>query len=571
MTNKKIKHPKQIEEGREKSLREKLLKAEKLERECEKRTPEILNNPKLLINIINEVQKEVAGEEDTITAEIIIATTRLVKDAIPESKNLFLSDITGIGKDHTTEKTLEVIIPKPNHLHVTKMSNESFTYWHANEPGWNWDDKLIHFEDITQSLLNTSTFKVMASGGSNAVVVKDQKTIEIPINGKPVMILTSHHVNPEDEALRRFPIGGCDETKEQTTRIFEKISKKYTKRNENEPDIIFRYAVKNLKPYSVVIPYAELIQYFFPKDILMRTHFHRFLNYICASAVLHQDQREKTENNELITTPDDYMIARMVLIYTTSNPKMIPMSKEYRDLLDILKENINPMTVDDLFQKCAHSKKWLYEHLPQLVNTGLIVKGSIFQENANKTVVTYQYDPTENVQAIPTWQGIGNKIEKVVEKTENTEKTKIEVTGENDIEKWFLRNGLKPKILKKGGVMLVFSGWKIPFNREVFSVFTIFSNYLRERDEKRYKKYYQERQEKENYQENNKKLENFDKKPQIDKIKELQDYFDKCVEKGHSELSYTLLCDQFDPDFIEECKKRKIIISHPKGGYVLNE
>lgn len=571
MTTKKPKTLKHAEADRQNKIKEKILEAEKLEREYEKRTPEILSDPKLLVNTVEEIKKEVAGEEDTILTEIIITTTRLVKDAIPESKNLFLSDKTGIGKDHITKKTLEVIIPKPDHLHVTKMSNEAFTYWHANEPAWNWDDKVIHFEDITQGLLNTSTFKVMASGDNYAVVVKDQKTVEIPINGKPVMILTSHHANPEDEALRRFPIGACDETDEQTTRIFDKISKKYTKRSNNEPDIVFRYAIKNLKPYSVLIPYAELIQFFFPKDILMRTHYQRFLTYICASAVFHQYQREKTENNEIIATPDDYMLARMVLIYTTSNPKMIPMSKEYRDVLNILKENVDPMSINELFIKGYKGKNWYYTHMPHLCDTGLIKKSKNWDDKANKEITTYQYAPEENPNAIPTWLEIGERIEVL---TNNIEKDlKNQENQENQdlltLKKWFFDNKIKPKKPKKGGVILVFSGIKIPFYREVFPVFSVFCGYLRERDEKRYKKYYSIRS-------NDKKerpkttLKSFENKAQFDKIKELKDYFDKLASKGYDTLSYTVLCDQFDQSFIEECKKNKVIISQ-KGGYVFNE
>jgi predicted transcriptional regulator len=449
-----------------------------------------MKDPDLLIDTIKEIQTEVAGEDDTIIAEIIVSTTRLVNGAIAESKNFFLSDKTGIGKDHITKKTLEVIIPEEDRYHVTKMSNEAFTYWHVGE---SWDRKVIHFEDITQSLLNTSTFKTMASGDNYAVVVKDQKTIQIPIDGKPVMMLTSHHANPEDEALRRFPIGSCDDSIEQTKRIKDKISRKYTGRSKNNIDAVLRGAVQSLEPYPVIIPFAELIQYFFPEDMLMRTHYHRFLDYICASAVFHQYQREKTEDGNIIATPDDYMIARMVLIYTTSNPKMIPMSKEYRDILQILQQNVAPMSVMEIFQKCDQSKIWLYRHLPNLVKTGLIVKGKRHDDNANKDITTYQYLPDENPNALPTWEQIGKKIKEIDEKTDKTEKTKKENIGGNDLKKWFYQNKIILKKPKKGnGFYLVFSGMKIPFYREVLSVFSVISLYLCERDEKKYKKYYQE-------------------------------------------------------------------------------
>ena len=398
-----------------------------------KKVQKTMKDPYFLINAVKEIQKDVAGEEDTIIALIIVATTRLVKNATPESRNLLLSDTTGIGKDHTTKKVLETIIPEEDHLHVTKMSNQAFTYWHANEKDWSWDRKVIHFEDITQDLLNCSTFKVMASGDSLTVVVKDQKSIEISVNGKPCMILTSHHANLEDEGLRRFPIGGLNDTIDQTKRIKDKISKGFTGRETNKPDNILRSALISLDPYSVIIPYAELIQHFFPDDILMRTHFHRFLIYICASAVFHQAQRKKTEEGNLIPAPDDYMRARLVLIYTTSNPKMIPMSKEYRDVLEILQENVEPMSVAEIHLKCDKSKDWLYRNLPKIISTKLVIKSERPDERANKNIITYQYSPGLNFNAIPTWNEIQQKIDKIINKTKNTKKT----DDENILEKWF--------------------------------------------------------------------------------------------------------------------------------------
>lgn len=469
-----------------------------------------LKKPELLVETIKEVQKEVAGEEDTIAAITIVATTRLVDNAIPESTNLLLSDKTGLGKDHVTGKTLDVIIPESQHLHVTKMTPESFTYWHYKEEGWTWNHKCIHFEDITQKLLNCSTFKVMASGDNYAVVVKDQKTIEIPIIGKPCMILTSHHANPKDEALRRFRIGALNDTKEQTKRIKEKISRRYAGLEKITENIALKKAIQQLKPYPVKIPYARLIQHFFPDDTLMRTHYHCFLDYICASAVFHQEQREKTPNGELIATPDDYMIARMVLIYTTSNPKMIPMSKEYRDLLKILELNREPMKVKDIDLQFDKSKKWLYKHLPNLVELGLLKKGEDIQEVTNKdgklitkqSTRTFQYAPELNTQTIPTWNEIIAKIKSIEEKVENKENTLILSTEEKQLYEGHFPPSKIKKIpsndaKKEKGNGGYFPHGKNPWGinykekpERVFSAFSRFSSFLRERDNRRYKKYY---------------------------------------------------------------------------------
>jgi len=556
--------------------------------------------PGFLVDVIEEVKKEgVSGEEDTILALIILSMTRLVKGSRPESKNLLLSDVTGIGKDYVTKKTLETILPGEDYLHVTKMTPEAFTYWHMDEENWTWDGKVIHFEDITQGLLDSSTFKVMASGGSYAVVVKEQKTIEIPINGKPCMILTSHHVNPQTESLRRFPVGALDESKEQTQRIKDLISKKYGGSEKSKRNYVVREAVRSLKPYEVKIPFAELVQHFFPNDILLRTHYQRFLDYICASAVFHQEQRPQTEDGVLIAMPDDYMVARIVLIYTTFNPKMIPVSKEYRDLLALL-GNEGEMTVNEIFLKFYKSKIWLYRHLPRLTQLGLVVAGKKFDDQANKEVITYRCSFDLTPSSIPTWGEICDKIEALLpEVIGETEKSgdkifstpkkdeKIKKTEKNSpfflLKRWFYQGVIK---LKKpsdyGSVYQVFSHVEIPFSRRVLSVFPVFSIYLRERQ----KKYVKFLEHKENTLENEvveqKKLQKkgipldmtkHDTKNDEtkllhldDKIKELKEFISR-EKKSLRKVWHKSLKSKFSDDFINQCIERGYLIKLPDGSF----
>jgi len=532
-----------------------------------RKTPEILSDPNLLINTVKEVQQNgVAGEEDTIIALIIVATTRLVKQAIPESRNLFLSDTTGVGKDFTTKKTVEVILPAPNYFHERKMTPETFTYWHMNEPDWTWDEKVIQIEDITENLLNSSTFKTMASGGTKATVVIKQKLHEIYINGKPVMVCTSHHANLLDEGLRRFPIGGMNNTIEQTRRIKDKTARQYTGRKENNSDDIFRAAVRSLKPYPVIIPFAEIIQFYFPDDILMRTHFNRFLDYICASAVFHQYQREKTEDEAIIATADDYMIARMVLIYTTSNPKMIPLSKEYRDAIEILKNNEKEMTVNEVYQKGEKSKDWYYRNLPSLKEMKLLIRSKKWDDGANRDVDTYQY-ALFNPMIVPTWNAIGKDIDKIYKNTKKTKKTE-EVSL---LEKWFSDNEIKPRKPneEEEEFVVVFLGHAITFNRKVFLHFLHLGSFLHKRDEKRYKCYYEERpvaleetviSDFGNSSDESKNTS----KSQHQRMKELKEYLqrDKLSDTGVSE---TALYDNFLPSDINQAIQSGILTRLPNG------
>jgi len=453
--------------------------------------------PGFLVDVIEEVKKEgVSGEEDTILALIILSMTRLVKGSRPESKNLLLSDVTGIGKDYVTKKTLETILPGEDYLHVTKMTPEAFTYWHMDE---------------------------------------------------------------------------------------EKV----------------REAVRSLKPYEVKIPFAELVQHFFPNDILLRTHYQRFLDYICASAVFHQEQRPQTEDGVLIAMPDDYMVARIVLIYTTFNPKMIPVSKEYRDLLALL-GNEGEMTVNEIFLKFYKSKIWLYRHLPRLTQLGLVVAGKKFDDQANKEVITYRCSFDLTPSSIPTWGEICDKIEALLpEVIGETEKSgdkifstpkkdeKIKKTEKNSpfflLKRWFYQGVIK---LKKpsdyGSVYQVFSHVEIPFSRRVLSVFPVFSIYLRERQ----KKYVKFLEHKENTLENEvveqKKLQKkgipldmtkHDTKNDEtkllhldDKIKELKEFISR-EKKSLRKVWHKSLKSKFSDDFINQCIERGYLIKLPDGSF----
>ena len=491
----------------------------------------ILQDKNLLINIVKEVQNNgVASEEDTIISIVIVANTRLVKNAGAESKNLMLSDETGVGKDFTVKLTLSVIIPEERHQHYTKMSPESFTYLHYKEDDWTWDNQVIHIEDITQNLLDCSTFKTMASGDNVAVVVIKQKAIEIPINGKPVLITTSHHVNPRDESLRRFPIGGLNASPQQTQNIKNKTAQKYSGRIKIEENEVLRDAIQFLlKAHKVVIPYAEIIQFFFPDDIIMRTHFRRFLDYICSSAVLHQYQREKTPDGELIANADDFMIARMVLIYTTSNPKMIPMSKEYREILEILQNKTEPMTINEILIECDKSKDWLYKNLPNLQTTGLIKISKKRDDQANKEVFTYQYSPEKNPNALPTWNEIGNQIHKIINKTNNTTKT----TPPSLLERWFYSSEIKPIIPQhEDGFSLVLFGHNITFNRKVLLVFAVLGSFLKERNSKRYSRYYDDKDESKETEQKELPESKQQTPDQVNEIRQLSDFINTSKNKA---------------------------------------
>ena len=265
-----------------------------------------LQNPYLIGEILNEVQKTIVGEEDTIISLSIQTCTRKVKNSSPESKNIIVNGKSGVGKDAIVTAVCEVMMNDEDYIHKTKLTPEVFTYWHTNDPDWNWDGRVLHIEDPTTELINSQTFKTQASGVKSDVVVKDQKVIEPEHYGKPNMIITTFEGNADVEGIRRWPSITLDTSDEQTKNVLKYISQINSKKKKTEPNHLLRDALHRLIQYNVVIPFANQIDEHFPKTVLMRTYYKRFLDYIKASTVLYQRQREKDDDGYLIATREDY-------------------------------------------------------------------------------------------------------------------------------------------------------------------------------------------------------------------------------------------------------------------------
>jgi len=182
-----------------------------------------------------------------------------------------------------------------------------------------------------------------------------------------------------------------------------------------------------LQPRKVKIPYVKDILKFFPvKHIIMRTHFGRFCDFIKAAAVLHQYNRKSDEDNFVLANGQDYDYAREIIMGTTCNDQMVPLTKNQKELLDIMKEMgpniINNETLGEkdvgwnhetLFSKIVlFSKSELYKQLNKLVKMGFIQKDSYKFEYDLKTCMVYKIKEQFNFN-LPKWEN--TRIKEIVE------------------------------------------------------------------------------------------------------------------------------------------------------------
>ena len=162
------------------------------EREPDKKSLEILKDPKLFEKLNEELDKKIVGEGETRKTILLCASGRNVENSQVASYNLLVMSESGAGKDYVTSETLK-IIPPEQYIKKTRISPATFTYWHNSkfEPDWTWNGKVFYCEDIGEGVLNSDVFKVMCSSGSSATIVVKQRAIDLEITGKPVMITTT--------------------------------------------------------------------------------------------------------------------------------------------------------------------------------------------------------------------------------------------------------------------------------------------------------------------------------------------------------------------------------------------
>ena len=502
----------------------------------EKQRIEKLKDPNLLYNIVKEIQKDgVIGEEPTLLVLINKIFLRLTF-CTPTSSNLIVSDETGGGKDYTVKKTCNVIIPNGKYHHLTDMSPKTFDYWKPTD-GWgtneqgkkypiysSWDEHVIHLEDPNKDALDGQSFKVMSSGGTNVVKIIDNKAKQISVEGKPVIIVTSLNTLVDNEGLRRWDTCRIDTSVEQTKKINKFKLLKASNKVTSEPDTVLRDALhKNLYKKNVIIPKALDLFELIPDNIITRTQTDKLLDYVRSSAILHQYQREHDGATTVIS--NEFDIAYGWYVFTTLNSSQsIPLNKDEEELVNVLKNQHGPITINELSDEISHTRQWIYHNKEKFVNKGLIK--TVFLK---KEVGISERD-VEHVL-------IGKNVMTIV----NDFQTILKYPSIYDCNHF---NHFKNIIIKlendrqSNGLLQTFVKMVTIVNTSENTTLQSFENDVTK--------------------------ENFENLSQHEKINCLKNY---CTEKDGKILTYENLCFHFSQNFIERCKKNKILIPNPRGGY----
>lgn len=406
----------------------------------------ILKDPNLFENVIKEFGGPIAGESDTVKAIFLIMCGIWVKNR-KSILNALINSESSAGKSYLC-KCIYNIFPELNKVYRTKISPEAFTYWHNSkfEPEWTWNGKILYLEDVKEDLLNADTFKVMCSEGSVATVVKNQRAIDIFINGKPIIMVTTASTNPNNEILNRFSLINLDESQEQTRRVLIKQGELAMGGFEGYDEDIVE-ALGYLKPIRVEIPFANTLATLWDTTLLnMRRDYPKFLDLIKCSAALHQFQREKDEKGRIIPTEQDYNIAQEVLIkikesggYTGLTHKL----KKAYFYCQQLNEKQGGFTAKEIhaFAPFVADRNW-YRYLDVLTSKNLLKIQLEERENSTKKVQVF-YPIFENGLSLPSYKKI---MEKSIEigAIDRIDINDINDTNDNEVPNEIEVKGVKP-------------------------------------------------------------------------------------------------------------------------------
>jgi len=363
---------------------------------------EELKNPKLVFNILREIQREgVVGEEKSILTLINRIAMRCVINLTKTSGNIIVLDDTGLGKDNVTEKLCRIMLVKNNTLFsATCISDKVLNYWHPGTKDTSWDGRVMYLQDPEEDTLKGQAFRVRASGDNENVTLDTERNLRyIQILGKPILIVTSMKAAIDIELIRRWDAVHLDGSKELTNAI---VKHQLMAAATGEVDIYandtLRYALQNLPRVKVLIPFSmDLMDLVDSSASIMRTMALKLLDIIKASAALNQFQREKNDGGFVLATKEDLAYAIFIVNHCGVLTGQA-LNRKQEALIDYIKEKGESVQFSQIIaDNPGISEAWVYRQEKDLVERRLLQMTKEYDTASGKNVKCFKLDTFLNV------------------------------------------------------------------------------------------------------------------------------------------------------------------------------
>jgi hypothetical protein len=368
---------------------------------------EFLSKPHLFESVDKLLgQSGIVGEEENRILSFILASSY----KMPYLMHGLIQGSSGEGKSHLINAIADCM-PQEDVMNMTRITSKSLYHYRDKEL----INKLIIIQDF-DGLDEEAQFAFReiqsAKFLTSSTVVKDMlgntrgKMKKVEAHFASLTATTKAEVYYDN--MSRSVVLGVDESQEQTLRIIKaqnmKISGVSNSESEQQAKQLLRNAMRVLKSYEVVNPFADKLMLPLEAKMLRRLNS-QFQNFVSQITILHQYQRKKDDKGRLIATKDD--VRRAVEIFFSSIIiKVDELDKSTRGFFEQLKGFLRSQTggtthrftTREIRQELNISKTSAFKYVQTLQELEYIqaVEGS--PNRGFKYVITY-WDNMEKLKA----------------------------------------------------------------------------------------------------------------------------------------------------------------------------
>ena len=353
---------------------------------------ELLKSLTLLYDMGQVIRRMgIVGEEKTVGIHILTFNSSILDEPV----SAVVKGESAASKSIVLAIVMQLVSPE-RYQDLTDATTQSSFYSKPED----FDHKILVFFERRGTEKTDYSIRVLQSEHKLKirVTVKDEQTgrfkveeVELAAHVGFVSITTEAIITAENET-RNFSLFP-DESTEQTNRILLEQTRHYLEGNQRpSPEELSKWhnAQRLLKPYTVIIPFAEGIAKTFPKKWLrVRRDFKRFLVLIEVSALLHQYQRSTMEREGkvyLLASIAYYHIASVLLGNEALARTILEISPKSEELFETAKSLPKKANESFTIAELARAKGWdykvTYKWLVPLENKGYIEMVSVRRGNS---------------------------------------------------------------------------------------------------------------------------------------------------------------------------------------------
>lgn len=357
----------------------------------------------------------VVGEGKVAKVCYLALTSRVLEQPV----SLVVKGPSSGGKSYVTRQVLRFFPDSAYHA-LTAMSDKALAYSEVDLR----HRVLVLFEAeslksemgsyLIRSLLSEGCIRYETVVSSNAGLNSQLIVKEGPTGLLVTTTETSLH--PENET--RLLSVTVQDTKEQTKAIVLSLATGKTN-DEDLSDWLALQEWLSTAEHRVVIPFAEkLANQSNPAGVRFRRDFGLVLNLIKAHAILHQLNRERNADGEIIASLDDYAVVRDLVVAPISEGLGAAVSKAVRETVNVV-GHLSPrvdtdtdfMSLADVAEKLGIDKSSASRRVNQAIKLGYLLNEETIK---GKPMRLYAGEPLpEEVQVLPTVEEIAAKVASV--------------------------------------------------------------------------------------------------------------------------------------------------------------